>query len=132
MNSIEAILNQLKEALREELRGEVRQEIIAELSGGKTSKAVKPISKPGPKPKAASPAALKVKKGVKRTAEDIEQAGRVISLWLRSNPGSRVDQMSKALQVPVKDLQLPLSVLVGSKKVKKAGKLRGTTYALRG
>jgi len=130
---VDSLLAELRETLKEELRAEVRAELIRELQGGKPlSKPAlsKAPAKPGPKPKAApgSNAALKVKKGVRRTEEDVAAAADVLFAWFRVNPGSRIEQASKALGVPVKDLQLPLSKLKEGKRVKSAGKLRGTTY----
>ena len=130
---VDALLAQLREALKAELREEVRAELIAELSGSKSAR--RPIKKTsGPKPKAAAPsnAALKVKKGVRRTEEDVAAAADVLLAWFKANPGSRIDQASVALKTAVKDLQLPLSKLKEGKKVKTAGKLRGTTYSVKG
>lgn len=136
MGTIESLLDQLREALKEELRAEVRAEIISELSGS-IGKAPKAKAKPGPKPKAspsATPksATLKVKAGVRRTQEDIEQAAHVVSIWFKSNPGSRIDQAAAALKVPVKDLQRPVQWLLENKKLTKKGKLRGTKYTVKG
>jgi hypothetical protein len=142
MANIEQILNTLREALTEELRAEVRAEIIAELGGGQ--KKVTAPKKPGPKKEPALPdniqrfgernakRVLTVKAGQRRTEEDIAQAAKVVSIWFQKNPGSRVDQASAALGVPVKDLQRPIQFLLENKKLAKKGKLRGTTYQVRG
>ncbi len=136
---VDALLAELREALKEELRAEVRAELIAELQGGKSpSKAVavkRASAKPGPKPKTAataSSAALKVKKGVRRSEDDVKQAARVLEIWFRSHPGSRIDQAAADLQVPVKDLQLPVQYMLKAKTLTKKGKLRGTTYSAKG
>ncbi len=135
---VDSLLDLLRETLRAELREEVRAELIAELAGGKSAGKTAPskaAKKPGLKPKAAPPAsnaALKVKAGVRRTEEDVAAAANVLLAWFKANPGSRIDQASAALKTPVKDLQLPLSKLKQGKKVKAAGKLRGTTYTVRG
>jgi len=137
--AVDTLLNQLRETLKEELRAEVRAEIIAELQGG-----TKPVAKkPGPKPTKSAPppkastassksSALKVKAGQRRTADDIGEAASEIMGYVRKNPGSRVDQIAAALGAPVKDLQLPIQMLLSHKELKKAGRLRGTTYTAKG
>ena len=134
---VDALLDQLRQTLKEELREEVRAELIAELAGGKTANpgTAKPApkGKTGPKPKTGTPktdpaSALVVRPGQRRTESEVAEAAGEISAHLRKNPGSRVDQIASALGVPVKDLQLPIAWLLKHKKVKKAGKLRGTTY----
>jgi hypothetical protein len=129
---VDGIVERLKAEIAIELRPIIRAELIAELQGGGI---VATKKKPGPKPKGATVSAkvapLKVKKGVRRSAEDVADAARVLGIWLNSNPGSRIDQAAAALQVPVKDLQLPVKFLLKSKKLAKKGKLRGTTYTMR-
>lgn len=138
MSNVDSILAELRDALKEELRAEVRAEIIKELSGGARTQA--PKAKSGPKPKAAligddrpvlAKKILTVKPGQRRTPEEVEQAGRVLTIWFGKNPASRIDQAAAALGVPVKDLQLPVQALLAAKKLTKKGKLRGTTYTVR-
>ena len=138
MSTSDQLLSQLREAIKAEVREEVRLELIAELGGARTQPTKKAKGKPGPKPKPPKSTGpdgsevLKVRKGVRRTAEDLEQAAKVLKLWFSKNPGSRVDQASAALGVPVKDLQRPVQFLLEGKQLAKKGKLRGTTYTVKG
>lgn len=128
--------------LKEELRAEVRAELIAELSGG--NGAIRTKGKPGPKPKAgkpgpkpkAAPSAPKgpvaVKEGGRRGQDEIDLTKRGIVRFLRSNPGSRVDQIAAEFDgVQVKDLQLPIAQLLEAKAISRKGVKRGTTYSVK-
>jgi hypothetical protein len=47
---------------------------------------------------------------------------------LQSNSGQRADQIAKSMGVEVKRIQPSMQRLLASKKVKRKGKRRGTTY----
>lgn len=136
-DQIQEILSSLTAAIKEQVRAEVRAELIAELGGGKPAA---PRGKPGPKPKAIKARqpegseVLRVKKGARRTPEEVEQAANVIRQWFKANPESRIDQASAALGVPVKDLQRPVQLLLEQKKLAtvRGTKLRGTKYTVKG
>lgn len=133
--SIDEILRALTAAIKEQVRTEVREELIAELAGQTPKKAKqkpgpKPNSKPGPKPKAPK-AAIAVSAGARRGEHEFEAARSAILQYLKGNPGSRVDQMATEIGVTVKDLQLPIAQLLKAKRLKKAGRLRGTTYTVK-
>lgn len=127
---------QLREQLKAELRDEVRAELIAELGG----------ARPQPAPTAPKKTyrtdgltrinplvgSLKVAEGKCRTAADVDQAAKHLLSWFAKNPGSRIDEAAESLGVTVKDLSLPLTRLKEMKKLTKNGKLRGTTYSVKG
>ncbi len=48
--------------------------------------------------------------------------------YIRANPGSRADQIAKALQTTPDKMRRSMQTLVDSKQVKRSGIRRGTTY----
>ena len=51
-----------------------------------------------------------------------------ISQFVSSNPGSRLEEMSKALSIPSKDLKRPVADMMDAKMLRKTGAKRGTKY----
>lgn len=141
--TVEQILEALTAAIRAQLLPEVRAEVRAEVNaaidrGGQKNVTTKKAPKSNHDTSelrnyAKNTTLPKVKPGQRRSEADIQQAAHVLTIWLRKNPESRVDQMADALQVPVKDLQRPLAWLIANKKAAKVKgtKLRGTKYVVK-
>lgn len=143
MSNVDEILNQLREALKEELRAEVRAEIIAELGGKATpvkpaksapslSQTASKLRKTATSLKQAVTTSLKVKKGQRRSEEDVAAAADTLLTWFKLHPESSIAAASSDLKVPAKDLDLPLAKLLDDKKLKKQGERRWTTYTAKG
>jgi hypothetical protein len=107
------------------------------------AKAPAPKASEAPAPKASAPAASaeakapasalpRVKKGTRRSAEDVAAAARAIKGHLAANPGQGVEAIAKALGVPSKDLALPIANLLGARSIRKEGEKRGTRYFVTG
>jgi hypothetical protein len=87
------------------------------------------------KPAAAanSGAAIKpVRKGKRRSAEDVEAMGGTLLDYVKANPGQRADEIAKALRTDVGTMRLPMQALLAAKKVKTQGQRRGTKYFVAG
>lgn len=70
-------------------------------------------------------------KGEKRPAAEIEAlADRVVG-HLRAHPNEGVEAIARALEVPTKDLALPIKKLIALKRVAFSGQKRATRYRLR-
>src|SRR5882724_8443020 len=117
------------EALVSAIKAEVRTEFLAalgehEVGNGRRAAGRK---KPGPKPKGAK---LKARpKGAKRTANEIDELIGHTLKFIKSNPGSRSEQIAEGLGVTTKDLGLPITKLFESKALKSTGQKRGTKYS---
>jgi hypothetical protein len=66
--------------------------------------------------------------GAKRSAGDLSKLRTRILSWVMTRPGKGVEEMSQALQVPTKDLVLPIRQLVSEKKMGKKGQARAVKY----
>lgn len=67
-------------------------------------------------------------RGVKRTADDLEQLADQFVEFIVKNPGLRIEQINKQLGTTTKDLQLPIRKLIAEKRIKAKGNKRATTY----
>ena len=67
-------------------------------------------------------------KGAKRTAEELEGTRESVLDYVRRNPGQGVEQIAKALNVPSRDLVLPIRKLVAGGQLGTKGQKRATKY----
>lgn len=73
-----------------------------------------------------------VRKGKRRSAEDLERMGRTLLDHIRAHPGQRAEQIGAALRTDADTLRLPLQTLLGARKLKTVGQRRGTKYFIAG
>jgi hypothetical protein len=119
------------------------EQVIANL-GGKTSSSPrrgpgrpkgstnKPTAAPVAAPAAASSVIKPVRKGKRRTAEDVAAMGAALINHVKSNPGQRAEQIAAALRTDPDTIRLPMQALLASRKVKTQGERRGTKYFVAG
>jgi hypothetical protein len=67
-------------------------------------------------------------KGAKRTAEELEGTRQSVLDYVRRSPGQGVEQIAKALNVPSRDLVLPIRKLVADGQLSTKGQKRATKY----
>ena len=68
----------------------------------------------------------------RRTPADIEAlAGRVVEALKKATGGLRAEELRKRLSIEAKELPMALSAALASKKIKKTGQKRATTYFAR-
>ncbi|HMJ14442.1 MAG TPA: DNA-binding protein [Polyangiaceae bacterium] len=67
-------------------------------------------------------------KGAKRTAEELEGTRESVLDYVRRNAGQGVEQIAKALNVPSRDLVLPIRKLVAAGQLSTKGQKRATKY----
>ncbi len=95
--------------------------------------------KPGPKPnagnaeKATAPKpAAKTTKGttrLRRSAEDIAQAGEQVAAYVAKNPGSNAEKIKAALGIASNQWSLAIGAALASKKVSRKGIKRAALYS---
>ncbi len=68
------------------------------------------------------------RRGSKRTPEMLEQLKDSLLELITLNPGQRMEELGRLLDVPTKELTLPVKKLLAEKKVKTKGQKRATTY----
>lgn len=67
-------------------------------------------------------------KGAKRTAEELEGMRQSVLEYVRKSPGQGVEQIAKSLNVPSRDLVLPIRKLVADGELSTKGQKRATKY----
>jgi hypothetical protein len=70
--------------------------------------------------------------GAKRTPAELEQLQERLLETITLNPGLRVEALSDVMDVPSRELTLPIRKLLGGRKIKKKGQKRATSYFARG
>jgi hypothetical protein len=92
-------------------------------SGGGTGK-----SRAGAKRASQALAAPKAKEGGRRTGAELETLTDSLLKYIEKHPGSRMEQIAKGMQIPSKDLTLPLTKLKAEGHLKVKGQKRATAY----
>jgi hypothetical protein len=67
-------------------------------------------------------------RGAKRTAADLEALSERVAMFVKANPGLRIEQINKQLGTTTKDLALPIRKLIGDGVINAQGQKRSTTY----
>ncbi len=67
-------------------------------------------------------------RGAKRSAADLEALCERVEMFVRANPGLRIEQINKELGTTTKDLALPIRKLIADGVVNAKGQKRSTTY----
>ena len=79
----------------------------------------------------ASGGARPLGKGGKRTARELEQVTDQLLRYIEANPGERMEQIAEGMNLPSKELTLPMKRLLRSNKLRTKGQKRATTYRVR-
>ncbi len=69
--------------------------------------------------------------GSKRTAAELEQLQGSLLETITLHPGLRIEALSEVMNVPSRDLTLPIRKLIGARKIRKKGQKRATSYFVR-
>ena len=67
-------------------------------------------------------------RGAKRTAADLEALSEQVAVFIKSNPGLRIEQINKEMGTTTKDLALPIRKLIADGAISAKGQKRSTTY----
>lgn len=80
--------------------------------------------------KASKKAAKRTKSGrrVRRSAEDLEHLGSTFLAHVKANPGRRLEQIGKALDIDTAELKRPVQLLMEAGQLRTEGERRGTKY----
>ena len=74
---------------------------------------------------------LRVKKGGKRTPEELEILTARLLRHIQGNPGQRMEQLAVGLSLPSKELTLPIKKLLQENRLRTKGQKRATAYYAR-
>jgi hypothetical protein len=123
---VAAALEELRAALLEELLGTITNTLgstlgsdaLAPLAAGRSRRSAA----------AAAPSSRRRAKGAKRTQEEIAEQGKTVLAFVKKNPGSRAEQISKETGIESKDLALVIKNLLAEKSLGRKGVKRATSY----
>ncbi len=149
MSNVESELRSLVTAFVNELRHLTRQEALESVAAALQAGAPAPVRRgPGrPRgstnaaraakaaaeaPKAAAPKAAPAsrarKAGEKRKPEDLARLVDQLAEHIKGNAGQGVEEISKNMGVPTKELTLPIKKLLADKRIASKGQKRATKY----
>ena len=129
-----------------ELRAIVARETLAAVDGMLKGRAAVPratMVKKAPTParpaprQATMPRPVMAKEvvrqpGEKRAPEELKRITDQLGAYIKANPGQGIEQISKAMHTPTKDLTLPIKKLLQARKIGSKGEKRATRYYPRG
>jgi hypothetical protein len=89
------------------------------------------VATPAPATPAAAPAprAKQRAKGKKRPAAEIQRAVDKLYEHIKANPGQAMEQISKAIGIPTRELSVPASKLLRADKIVATGEKNATRYS---
>jgi len=132
MGTLHEELNQAIEAFSAQVAELARRAAVAALEDGfDRHAAAAPRGRgaaPADAPRPGAPGRPKGGRGNKRTAEDLERTSIALLKHIVANPGQRVEQISKAIGIPTKELALPIRKLIAEGILLTKGQRRATTY----
>lgn len=73
-----------------------------------------------------------IRKGTRRSAEDVAKMGESLLAHVKANPGQRGEQIAAALGSDVGTIRLPMQALIAAKKITTRGQRRGMQYFVPG
>ncbi|MBN1611208.1 MAG: hypothetical protein JW940_31535 [Polyangiaceae bacterium] len=85
-------------------------------------------SGPGAKRASQTAAAVTESRGARRTGAELEALAARLLKYIQKHPGSRMEQIANGMQVPSKELNLPLGKLKSEGRLKTKGQKRATAY----
>jgi hypothetical protein len=130
MQDLSASISQLVEEFVQQVtvvaRKAAMDTLSVALSGDKPARGGRPSVGPAPTRRVAPIAG---KPGAKRPVEDLARLKDQLAAFVQENPGSRIEQIGKALGHKTKELALPMKKLIAEGAVKTEGQKRATTYS---
>lgn len=138
---VEGFVNALRAIVTRETLAAVDSMLQGGAAGprGRMVKKAPSPARPAPRqammPRAAHPIAPREaarQPGEKRAPEELKRITEQLGAYIKTHPGQGIEQISKAMDTPTKDLTLPIKKLLLAKKIGSKGEKRATRYFPRG
>jgi hypothetical protein len=121
---VDDVLESLRPVITD-LVEKIRKDFMSKLMGV----GVSPPGKRRPGRPPTNPAERRARrKGGKRDPKELAKLVESLYAAIKRKPGSRIEEIGKAMSVATKDLALPVAKLLASKRIKKTGTRRATKY----
>ena len=143
-NEIRDLVEQFAAQIEAMAKRSALEQVVASLGASVGARADAPTKRGPGRPKgsknaASAPAAsaaptargatiVKVRKGRRRSAEDVGAMGDTLLAHVKANPGQRGEQIAAALKSDVGTIRLPMKALIAAKKITTRGQRRGMQY----
>ena len=139
-NEIRDLVEQFAAQIEAMAKRSALEQVVASLGASVGARANAPEKRGPGRPKGTTNAAsapvasasgakiVKVRKGRRRTAEDVGAMGDTLLAHVKANPGQRGEQIAAALKSDVGTIRLPMKALIASKKITTRGQRRGMQY----
>ena len=127
MSNTDTAVRNLVECFVEQLRALIQQAALDTVQSALSGSAT-PARQGSKRGRAITSGVGRATKGAKRTPEELEALVKKLHSHIAKNPGQRIEQIGTALDVPTKELALPIKKLLSEKKLSKKGAKRATTY----
>lgn len=129
-DSVESFVRDIEELVRQSALDAIQA------SFGGIGPAAAPAAAPRRAPRVAAPVAAVAAaapaaprpSGAKRSPAELDQLQNDLLSAITNNPGLRIEALAQVLGVPSKTLTLPTRKLLNTKKIRKKGEKRATTY----
>jgi hypothetical protein len=121
---VQSLIDQFVTDLSTLMRRSALEQVLAVMEGG----AAPAPRGPGRPRKVTVVRMGKMSGGGKRSPEEMERMTGTLLDYVKSNPGSRGEQIAVALGTDVKTMRLPMLKLIADKQVRTEGQRRGMTY----
>jgi DNA-binding NtrC family response regulator len=128
MSNTDAAILEAVESFVEQLRGLIQQAALesvqAALNGGSLS------ARRGLKPARVAPASAPKRRriGPKRLPEELDALVKKLHVYVAKNPGQRIEQIGRGLDISTKELALPVKKLKSERQISTKGQKRATVY----
>jgi len=121
---VDDVLESLRPTVTD-LVDKIRRDFMSKLMGV----GVTPPGKRRPGRPPTNPAEKRTRrKGGKRDPKELAKLVEHLYGAIKKKPGSRIEEIGKAMGVPTKELALPVIKLLAGKRIKKTGTRRATKY----
>lgn len=126
-SQIRTRVHALADELAELIQAFMVAEITSAIGGGAPPRSARGRGRGRPRGTAAS-STRRRRKGQKRNPKLLAATTERLAAYIAKNPGKRIEEISKGLSTPTRDLALPAKKLLAGRKIKTRGQKRATKY----
>lgn len=133
-NRVNVFVAELTELIQQAIRENIQNAVTQAFSG--TSVTVTTHSAPAPRASSSSSASSTPRRGrppgssggSKRTAAQLAEMAEALLDFVESKPGVSIEEIGRGIDIPTRELMLPVRKLLDAGALKKKGQKRATRY----
>ena len=128
MSNSDAAIREAVESFVEQLKGLIQRAALESVQAALLDGGGGPARRGSKLGRAASLAPSKPQGGAKRTPEELDALIKKLRIYVVKNPGQRIEQIGRGLDVTTKELVLPVKKLMSERQISTKGQKRATVY----